>query len=57
MGTLTLMPDHFMNYVESDAPRGLTLVEWRRTRLATSARKRSLLGLLRPAPGTPRFAF
>jgi hypothetical protein len=56
VGTLTLMPDHFMNYVESDAPRGLTLVEWRRTRLATTARKRTLLGLLRPAPGTPRFA-
>ena len=51
------MPDHFMNYVESDAPRGLTLVEWRRTRLATTSRKRSWLGPLRPVPRAPRFAF
>jgi len=33
------MPDHVMNYVESDAPAGLTLVEWRRTRLAPKRRR------------------
>ena len=34
------MPDHVMNYVESDAPAGLTLVEWRRTQVALKPRRR-----------------
>ena len=39
------MPDHVMNYIESDAPVGVTLDQWRRTRLAPTARRR--LGWLR----------
>jgi hypothetical protein len=39
------MPDHVMNYVESDAPAGVTLVQWRRTQLAATPRRR--LGWLR----------
>ena len=51
------MPDHFMNYVESDAPAELSLVEWRRTRVATASRKRSWLEPLRlPVRRAPRFA-
>ncbi len=47
------MPDHFMNYVESEAPAELTLVEWRRARAAVSPRRRrSLL----PAFRRPAFA-
>jgi hypothetical protein len=34
------MPDHVMNYVESDVPAGLTLIEWRRVGAAASARRR-----------------
>ena len=34
------MPDHVMNYVESDAPAGMTLVEWRRTQVALKPRRR-----------------
>ena len=26
------MPDHVMNYIETDLPAGLTLPEWRRAR-------------------------
>jgi hypothetical protein len=41
------MPDHVMNYVESDAPAELTLREWRRVRAAASPRgRRSLRSLL-----------
>jgi hypothetical protein len=39
------MPDHVMNYVECDAPAGVTLAQWRRTRLAPTPRRR--LGWLR----------
>ena len=39
------MPDHVMNYVETDAPAGVTLVQWRRARLAHTPRRR--LGWLR----------
>jgi hypothetical protein len=46
------MPDHVMNYVESDAPAELTLSEWRRVR-ASSRRRRSLRSLL---PVRPRLA-
>jgi hypothetical protein len=41
------MPDHVMNYVESDVPAGLTLIEWRRVRAAASPRRRrGVRGLL-----------
>ena len=47
------MPDHVMNYVQSDVPAGLTLVEWRLARAAASPRRRrslrSLLPVHRPA--------
>jgi hypothetical protein len=39
-GTFRSMPDHVMNYVESDVPAGLTLIEWRRVGVAASARRR-----------------
>jgi hypothetical protein len=40
------MPEHVMNYVECDAPAGLTLEQWRRDRrLANTPRRR--LGWLR----------
>jgi hypothetical protein len=51
------MPDHVvMNYVECEAPAELTLVEWRRSRVAVAARKRSWLGPLRPVRRVPRLA-
>jgi hypothetical protein len=34
------MPDHAMNYVEVDAPIGLTLVEWRASRAVEPRRRR-----------------
>jgi len=37
------MPDHVMNYIDSDLPAELTLPQWRRARAATSPRRR--LGL------------
>jgi hypothetical protein len=37
------MADHVMNYVEIDAPVGLTLVEWRRSRIAEPRRSRARL--------------
>jgi hypothetical protein len=41
------MPDHVMNYVESEAPAELTLIEWRRAAAAASPRRRrSLRSLL-----------
>jgi hypothetical protein len=50
------MPDHVMNYVESEAPAEFTLVEWRRVRAAASPRRRrSLRGLL-PVRRRPAFA-
>jgi hypothetical protein len=50
------MPEHVMNYVESEAPAELTLVQWRRTRVASAARRRSWLAPLRGVHRTPRFA-
>jgi hypothetical protein len=42
------MPDHVMDYVESEAPAGLTLIEWRRAcAAATPRRRRSLLPVRR----------
>jgi hypothetical protein len=37
------MSAHVMNYIETDAPDGLTLTEWRRTRTVRRPRRR--LGL------------
>jgi len=50
------MPDHVMNYVESDALAELTLVEWRRVRAAASQRRRRSLRSLLPVPRRPAFA-
>ena len=47
------MPDHVMNYLECEAPAGLTLVEWRRTRMAATPRRRRI----RLAPPRVRLAF
>jgi hypothetical protein len=47
------MPEHtVMNYVETSAPAGLTLVEWRATRQAAPRRRR-----FRLAPPRVRLAF
>jgi hypothetical protein len=49
------MPDHVMNYIESDAPAEVTLTEWRRSRVAASARRRLRLRIL-PVHRRPAFA-
>jgi hypothetical protein len=49
------MSAHVMNYVESDAPSGLTLAEWRRTKLKPAPRKRLGLRIFIPAR-RPAFA-
>ena len=37
------MPDHtVMNYIEAEAPEGVTLVEWRRTRMDATPRRRRI---------------
>jgi hypothetical protein len=50
------MPDHVMNYIESEAPAELTLVEWRRVRAAASPRRRRRFAGLLPGRIEPRFA-
>jgi hypothetical protein len=55
-GTFHPMPDHVMNYIESDAPAELTLVEWRRVRAAASPRRRRSLRSLLPVRPRPAFA-
>jgi hypothetical protein len=50
------MPDHVMNYIESEAPAELTLVEWRRVRAAASPRRRRNLRSLLPVRRRPAFA-
>jgi hypothetical protein len=50
------MPDHVMNYIESEAPAELTLIEWRRARAAASPRRRRSLRSLLPAYRRPAFA-
>jgi hypothetical protein len=37
------MPEHVMNYVEFDAPVELTLAQWRRSRVETGSRRRSMV--------------
>jgi hypothetical protein len=34
--------EHTMNYIETEAPAGLTLVEWSRTRVQATARRRRI---------------
>ena len=55
-GTFHGMPDHVMNYVESDAPAELTLIEWRRVRAAASPRRRRSLRSLLPVGRRSAFA-
>jgi hypothetical protein len=55
-GTFRSMPDHVMNYVESDAPAELTLVEWRRVRAGASTRRRRSLRSRLPVRRRPAFA-
>jgi hypothetical protein len=50
------MPDHVMNYIESEAPAGLTPVEWRRVRAAASPRRRRSLRSLLAVPRRPALA-
>jgi hypothetical protein len=47
------MSDHVMSYIESSAPAGQTLIEWRRTRVAATSRRRRL-GLRTVLPGALR---
>jgi hypothetical protein len=50
------MPDHVMNYIESDAPAELMLIEWRRLHAAASPRRRRSLRSLLPVGHRPAFA-
>jgi hypothetical protein len=50
------MPDHVLNYIECDAPAGVTLVEWRRSRHSTARRRRLNLRVLVPSRRPPAFA-
>jgi len=52
------MPDHHsMSYIESDAPAGQTLVEWRNARRSASRRQRRRLRLRTFVPAQrPAFA-
>ena len=54
--TFHRMPEHVMNYVESDAPAELTLVEWRRVRAAAATRRRRSLRSLLPVRRRLAFA-
>ena len=56
VGRFIPWPDHVMNYIESDAPAELTLVEWRRVRAAASPRRRRSLRSLLPVRPRPAFA-
>lgn len=47
------MPDHTMNYIETEATIGLTLVEWRRNRMDARPRRRRI----RFTPPRVRLAF
>ena len=40
------MLDRVMNYIESDVPANLTLVQWRRSRVVAGARRRRRLPML-----------
>jgi hypothetical protein len=49
------MSAHVMNYIETDAPDGLTLRDWRRTRTVRQPRRRLGLRIFIPAR-RPAFA-
>ena len=52
-----VMPDHVMNYIESDVQADLTLVQWRRSRVALRPRRRRRLRILwTPALQQPALA-
>jgi hypothetical protein len=50
------MPDHVMNFIESEAPPELTLVQWRRSRTASRTRRRLTLRTFVPARRLPALA-
>jgi len=51
------MPENtVMNYVEADAPAGMTLIEWRRARLAAATPRRRRIRFTPPRI-RPAFAF
>ena len=50
------MPDHVMNYIESDLPTTATLVEWRRAKIAFSRRRRWSIRTLVPTRRPPMLA-
>jgi hypothetical protein len=50
---IVLAMEHTMNYIETEAPAGLTLVEWSRTRVLATPRRRRI----RLSPPRIRTAF
>jgi hypothetical protein len=50
------MPDHVMNYIECDIPADLTLVQWRRSRVAARPQRRRKLWVLWTPARRPAFA-
>jgi hypothetical protein len=52
---IVLAMEHTMNYIETEAPAGLTLVEWSRTRVQATSRRRRIR--LAPPRIRPAFAF
>jgi len=49
------MSEHVMNYIQTDAPAGLTLADWRQTQTKRAPRKRLGLRIFIPAR-RPAFA-
>jgi hypothetical protein len=54
-GIVTTMPEHTMNYIETEAPAGLTLIDWQRSRVQLASRRRRIR--LTPPRIRPAFAF
>jgi hypothetical protein len=50
------MPDHVMNFIQSDVPGDLTLAQWRRARIETPRRRRLRLRTFIPARRREAFA-
>jgi hypothetical protein len=50
------MPDHVMNYLQSDVPGDLTLKEWRRSRIEAPRKRRLKLRTFIPARRREAFA-
>ena len=53
---IVAMPDHVINYIESDVPGDLTLAQWRRSRLEAPRRRRLRLRTYIPARRREAFA-